>query len=213
MIDIVREIQASKREVREARMASGEAHVVRFERLYPAAVDDVWDAVTNPDRISRWFLPISGDLRLGGTYQLEGNAGGTILACDRPNRLRVTWVFGPPTDDPSILELRLTPVDGETTRFELEHTAVVPEEFWTAYGPGAVGVGWDGAALGLGLHLMGGSVDDPAAWAASAEGREFYRQSSEAWGAAHLASGADADAVASAVAGTYAFYAPEPADA
>ncbi len=211
MIDIAREIQAIHRGVGEATTPGGEAHVVRFERTYDAPVDDVWDAVTNPERITRWFLPISGDLRLGGSYQFEGNAGGTILACERPNRLQVTWVFGDPTADPSILELRLAAADGDTTRLELEHTAIVPEEFWTAYGPGAVGVGWDGAALGLSLHLQGGSISDPGAWAASAEGREFYRQSSDAWGAAHLAAGADPDAVAQAVAGTYAFYAPEPA--
>ena len=211
MIDIAREIQAIHRGVGEATTPGGEAHLVRFERTYDAAVDDVWDAVTNPERITRWFLPISGDLRLGGSYQFEGNAGGTILACERPNRLQVTWVFGAPTADPSILELRLAAVDGDTTRLELEHTAIVPEEFWTAYGPGAVGVGWDGAALGLSLHLQGGSISDPGAWAASPEGREFYRQSSDAWGAAHLAAGADPDAVAQAVAGTYAFYAPEPA--
>jgi uncharacterized protein YndB with AHSA1/START domain len=210
MIDIVREIQASSRGVGEATTPGGAAHVVRLERTYDAPVDDVWDAVTSPDRIARWFLPISGDLRLGGTYQFEGNAGGTILACERPNRLQVTWVFGDPTADPSILELRLAAADGDMTRLELEHTAIVPDEFWSEYGPGAVGVGWDGAALGLALHLRGGSIDDPAEWAASAEGREFYRQSSEAWGAAHLASGADPDAAAHAVAGTYAFYAPEP---
>lgn len=38
----------------------------------------MWDACTDPERIPRWFLPISGDLRLNGRYQLEGNAGGAI---------------------------------------------------------------------------------------------------------------------------------------
>ena len=63
MIDIAREIQAIHRGVGETTTPGGEAHVVRFERTYDAAVDDVWDAVTNPERITRWFLPISGDLR------------------------------------------------------------------------------------------------------------------------------------------------------
>ena len=42
-----------------------------------------------PERIPRWFLPVSGDLRLGGRYQLEGNAGGEVLevlATARPGR-------------------------------------------------------------------------------------------------------------------------------
>src|SRR5882724_8555264 len=29
-----------------------------------------WDAMTNAERIPRWFLPISADLRLSGRYQL-----------------------------------------------------------------------------------------------------------------------------------------------
>ncbi len=52
------------------------------------------------------------------------------------------------------------------------------------FGPGAVGVGWDGALLGLGLHLDGGATLDPEAVLASPELRAFNVASSEAWGAA-----------------------------
>ena len=93
---------------------------------------------------------------------------------------------------------------------ELEHVAIVPDEMWDQYGPGAVGVGWDGGVLGLSLHLRGGSVDDPIAWQLSAEGRECPHRSSVAWGAAYEAAGADPAAAATAVANTTAFYAPEP---
>ena len=92
----------------------------------------------------------------------------------------------------------------------LEHTAIVPEEMWGEYGPGAVGVGWEGGLLGLALHLHGGSVGDPIAWQVSEEGRNFNKRSSAAWGEANRAAGADPDAVARAVANTNAFYAPEP---
>jgi uncharacterized protein YndB with AHSA1/START domain len=172
----------------------------------------VWDAVTNPERISRWFLPISGDVRLGGTYQLEGNAGGTVLVCDPPQRFRVTWVYGEPGTDRDIseVEVRLSSPESGMTILELEHSAIVPEDRWDEYGPGAVGVGWDGALLGLTLHLQGGSVDDPLAWQVSNEGRVFFTRSSEAWGEANAAAGADANAVARAVANTTAFYAPVP---
>ena len=93
---------------------------------------------------------------------------------------------------------------------ELEHTAVVPDDRWAEYGPGAVGVGWDHGLLGLSLHLGGGSVGDPMAWQLSHEGREFATQSSLAWGVANEAAGADPAATARAVANTTAFYAPEP---
>jgi len=211
MIDIVREIEAVQREVGEGQIPAGTGRSVRLRRDYDADIDDVWDAVSNPQRIGRWFLPVSGDFRVGGTFQLEGNAGGRILACDRPHRLRVTWVYGEAASDADVseVEVRLSPTDGGT-RLELDHTAVVPDDRWDEYGPGAVGVGWDGALLGLTLHLQtGASMADPEAWMISDEGRAFYTHSSNAWGEANRAAGADPDAAARAVANTTAFYAPD----
>ena len=208
MIDIVREIEAVQREVGTGRLAAGEARIVRLRRTYDAPIQEVWDALTTPERITRWFLPISGEYRIGGHYQLEGNAGGEILSCEAPNRLRVTWVFGDPTAPPSEVDVRLTPVGEGSTLLEMEHIAIVPEEFWSEYGPGAVGVGWEGAALGLALHLSGGSIEDPVAWQLSDEGRAFATGGSVAWGAAMEAAGASPEAAAKAVANTTAFYAP-----
>ena len=212
MIDIVHEIDAVQRAVGNGRLAAGEARTIRLRRTYDAPIDDVWDALTNPERISRWFLPISGDYRVGGSYQLEGNAGGRIVACERPNRLLVTWGFAEMGGDAAMseLELRLTPDGDEATSFELVHTAIVPDDAWALFGPGAVGVGWDQGLLGLALHLRGGSVDDPTAWQLSEEGRAFATRSSEAWGAASAAAGADPDTVARNVASTNGFYAPQP---
>src|SRR5699024_4285888 len=66
-----------------------------LEQTYPAPLADVWAAVTTAERIQRWFLPVSGDLRPGGRYQFEGNAGGEILACEPPAdgtaEVAVTW--------------------------------------------------------------------------------------------------------------------------
>ena len=212
MIDIEREINAEERSVGAGALGDGEGRVVRIRRIYDSPIDDVWDALTTPERISRWFLPISGDYRLGGRYQFEGNAGGEILECDRPRLVRVSWVFGEMADagPASEVAVRLAPAGAGSTTVELEHIAIVPDEFWDQFGPGAVGVGWDGAVLGFSLHMRGGSVDDPIAWQLSEEGREFFARSSAAWGAAYEASGADPDAVKKAVANTTAFYAPEP---
>ena len=210
MIDIVREIEAVQREVGTGRVPDGEGKAIRMRRTYQAPIEDVWDALTDPHRIGRWFLPISGDYRIGGRYQFEGNAGGEILACDRPNRLKVTWIFGDAPAGSSEVEVRLAADGDEATTLELEHTAIVPDEMWSEFGPGAVGVGWEGGFLGLALHLTGGSVDDPVAWQLSDEGREFNTRSSEAWGEASRVAGADADTVAHNVASTTAFYAPPP---
>ena len=216
MIDVIREIETVQREVGSRKVPGGEARTILLRRTYDAPIEDVWDALTNPERISRWFLPISGDYRLGGRYQFEGNAGGEIVACERPNRVKVTWIFGPePKDtDVSEVELRLTPAGDGATTLELEHLATVPDEMWDTFGPGAVGVGWEQGALGLALHLKGHSVPpDANAWQLSPEGVDFGTRSSEGWGAANQAAGADPEVVARNVAATTAFYTIDPSAA
>ena len=89
MIDIIREIEAVHRRGRRRTHGGRRGPRRPLERDYDAPIDDVWDAVASPERIGRWFLPISGDFRVGGRYQLEGNAGGEILACDQPNAFKV----------------------------------------------------------------------------------------------------------------------------
>lgn len=212
MIDVIHEIESIQREVGRGTLPAGEARTIRLQRTYRAPIEDVWDALTDPERIGRWFLPISGDYRLGGRYQFEGNAGGEIVACERPDRLKVTWVYGDATDPAQVseVEIRLTPVGEEATTLDFEHVAIVPDDMWDTFGPGAVGVGWDGGFLGLSLHLATGeTVADPAAWPFTDEGREFYRRSSEAWGAASLAAGADPETVARNVEATRQFYSPD----
>ncbi|OEV28861.1 polyketide cyclase [Streptomyces nanshensis] len=210
MSDIVDQINDVHREVGSRRVGEPEeeARTVLLRRTYDAAVEDVWDACTTRERISRWFLPVSGDLKPGGHYQLEGNAGGEILECEPPGLLKVTWLFGDDDPDFGEVEVRLTPDSEERTVFELKHAAVVPDEVWEHFGPGAVGLVWDLSALGLHLHLLGDPVGDLAAWRESDEAREFMTRSSEAWGTAYQTSGAPADVAAAAVHNTTAFYAP-----
>ncbi|WP_432010896.1 SRPBCC domain-containing protein [Streptomyces cucumeris] len=186
------------------------ARTVTLRREYPAPVGEVWAACTDAERLSRWFLPVTGDLRPGGSYRLEGNAGGRILECEPPRLLRVSWIFGEPADEAEVGEVavRLTPGGEDRTALELEHLATVDAERWTTYGPGAVGVGWDLGLLGLGRHLRGETITDPEAWGVSPEARDLMTRSSRAWGEAHRASGATADEADTAMRNTTAFYVP-----
>src|SRR4029450_4047811 len=73
---------------------AGDARVVSISQTYDTDIDDLWDAVTNPEHIPRWFLPVSGELKVGGRYQLEGNAGGVIERCEPPRSFAATWEYG-----------------------------------------------------------------------------------------------------------------------
>src|SRR5712672_3650133 len=131
------------------------ARVAVAVRTYKTAPEDLWDALTNAKRIPRWFLPIEGDLKLGGKYQLKGNAGGTITACTPPAHFAATWEFG---GNVTWIDVKVT-ADGGKARLTLEHTAVI-EDHWNQFGPGAVGIGWDLALMGLAQHVATGASAD-----------------------------------------------------
>ncbi len=204
--DLARHVGAVTRAV-ENRMHDGQpARVVIASRTYDTTVEDLWDALTSKERIPRWFLPVSGDLRVGGRYQLQGNAGGTITQCEPPRLLAVTWEYGGQT---SWVEVRLESAGDEKAHLELEHIAHVPPELWDQFGPGAVGVGWDMALAGLAAHIeTRASVDPKAAmaWFASDDGKQFIHHSSDDWRRASVNAGTDVTAAEAAAARTTAAY-------
>ena len=53
---------AEFREVRDVEHDGKPARAIEGSRLYSTETDDLWDALTNAERIPRWFLPIRGDL-------------------------------------------------------------------------------------------------------------------------------------------------------
>ena len=189
MIEVDHQINAVRRTVGRRTLEAGEAHVVTVSQAYDTTVEDLWDCCTNAERLPRWFLPVTGELRVGGRYQLEGNAGGEILECEPPHRLAATWEYG---DAVSWIEVAVTP-EGDGARVTLEHLAL-PDEHWDQFGPGAVGIGWDLAVVGLALHLETGVPVDAAevqAWTISPDGLRFMTDSGTAWGEADADFGED----------------------
>ena len=207
--DVEGNLGALERSVSSLERDGQPARAVTLSRGYDTTVDDLWDAVTSRERIPRWFVPVSGDLELGGRYRLEGNAGGSITACEPPSRFALTWEFG---GDVSWVEVRVSDDGAGRARLTLTHTARLSPH-WDEYGPGAAGVGWEMGLLGLALHLADPTAPKPdeEAFAASRDGRAFIAGSSDEWGEAAVAAGEDPDAARAAAGRTRAFYTGEPA--
>jgi uncharacterized protein YndB with AHSA1/START domain len=191
-IDVDHQINAVQRNLGTRTIDIGEANVVTVSQGYDTDPTDLWDAVTNIERIPRWFLPISGDLKLGGAYQLEGQAGGTILTCDPPKNFTATWEFGGKV---SWIDVSIGANGPDRARLVLEHIMpVADDEIWREFGPGAVGMGWDSMLLGLALHLATGEAIDPSfgqQWTGTDDGRRFLTLSGTEWYAANVAFGTD----------------------
>jgi len=209
-IDVQRVLGTTTRTL--ARRESDGAYIVVATRAYPTSIDDLWDAITTAERIPRWFLPVSGDLRLGGRYQLTGNAGGEVVRCVPPRDLGLTWEM---QGQVSWVNVALSEISPESSTLRLEHIAHVPDDLWKTFGPGAVGVGWDSGLLGLDQYYSDqASVrpEDAMAWLATDEGKRFIRGSSDAWRDASIAFGTDETLAGESARRTSAAYMGEPFD-
>ncbi|MCW4351767.1 SRPBCC family protein [Hoyosella sp. YIM 151337] len=198
------------REVRTGERDGARTKIIVARRPYATGQADLWDALTNADRIPRWFLPVSGELKTGGRYQLEGNAGGVVEQCEEPETFSVTWEYG---GQVSWLVVTLRPTDDGTV-LELAHEAQI-DDMWSQFGPGAGGVGWDLGLMGLALHIQSGAPVDPEdgmAFPLTPEGRLFVRTAAMSWAEAAIADGDDSAAARAAAERTIAFYTTMPGD-
>jgi uncharacterized protein YndB with AHSA1/START domain len=117
----------------------GTHHVV-VERTFKAPIEDVWAAVTEPERLERWIGTWSGD-PASGAVDFRMTAEGAdapeermgIDVCDPPRHLALTSSVGDATWQ---LELRLRE-EGGTTVLEFSQASLDPQE------GESVGPGWE----------------------------------------------------------------------
>lgn len=198
-----------EREVRNGNRDGVATKIVVVRRTYPTDRADLWNALTEPERLPRWFAPVDGDLELGGRFQVQGNAGGVVEHCDEPETFTVTWEMG---EVASWVTVTLTATD-DGTLLELVHEAPVDPDFWAEYGPGAVGVGWDLALVGLGMHVDRGEPVDPdlqATFTLTPEGRTIVEHAAGDWASAAARAGDDESDARAAAEQTVAFYTTDP---
>ncbi len=185
------------------------ARALVITRKYETNADDLWEAITKPERLKRWFGAVSGDFRQGGRYQIQGNAEGSINKCEAPKFLAVTWEMH---GGIGWVNATLEPLEDELTELTIEHIAHDEKDFlafWEHFGPGAMGVGWDVWLAGLVDHLASGadafSLDEEG-WLGTEEGRVFVQASSDAWVEAAITFGTNAEAARRAGEHTFEFF-------
>ncbi len=112
----------------------GDWRAVRFERTLAASPDDVWAALTKPERLRRWLADGVFQVRVGGRLELrfdDGTVEGTVRELDRPRLLEYEWVEG---EKRSIVRFELEPA-AEGTRLVLDHRRL-PADAAAGFGAG-----------------------------------------------------------------------------
>jgi uncharacterized protein YndB with AHSA1/START domain len=115
--------------------------VVRMEDRFDTGIDDLWGALTNPDRLARWYGEVEGELSQGGEFTvriaLAGERAGRVEACEPPQHLLLEMrdpEARPGQPERTVIEARLIS-EGAQTRLVWE-TRGLPVDLLPAYGAG-----------------------------------------------------------------------------
>jgi uncharacterized protein YndB with AHSA1/START domain len=115
--------------------------VVRMEDRLDTGIDDLWGALTDPDRVAHWYGQVEGELSQGGEFRVRitiaGERRGRVEACVRPHRLRLTMRDPDPQPgqpDQTVIEAQLIS-EGARTRLVWEERGM-PVNLLPAYGAG-----------------------------------------------------------------------------
>ena len=115
--------------------------VVRMEDRFDTGIEDLWGALTDPDRLARWFGEVEGELSEGIEFRvriaLAGERTGLVEACEPPQRLLVTMRDPDPQPgqpQQTVIEAQLIAEDAQTKLVWEERG--MPVNLLPAYGAG-----------------------------------------------------------------------------
>ena len=115
--------------------------VVRMEDHLDTGIDDLWGALTDPDRLARWYGEVEGELSQGGEFRvriaLAGERRGQVEACEPPQRLLLTMRDPDPQPgqpEQTVIEAQLI-AEGAQTSLVWEERGM-PVNLLPAYGAG-----------------------------------------------------------------------------
>jgi len=143
------EVSADSR-IKGTLLAANGKGIVRMEDRYDTSIEDLWSAITDPQRLARWIAEVSGDLRPGGDLRASFTSGwegaGRLDECEPPRRLVLT--LDPGQEDETVIEAELF-AEGDQTRLVIEERDLPLAKL------AAHGAGWQAHVEDLAAYLDG----------------------------------------------------------
>jgi uncharacterized protein YndB with AHSA1/START domain len=135
--------------------------LVRMKCRFPSNIDDLWSALTDPQRLARWYGNVDSTLAQGGEFDAAVFASGWeghghIDVCEPRHTLRVTmWEQ---EEKKHVVIAELSTEDNRTT-LVLDVRGIALDVLF------AYGAGWQMHTEDLGAHLAGRDyIDRPSRW-------------------------------------------------
>ncbi|WP_340684547.1 SRPBCC family protein [Amycolatopsis coloradensis] len=138
----------------------GERPALRMERRLADRPERVWQAITEPSKLAKWFpAAVTVDLRPGGKIEFsfegeEAPTAGKVLEADEPRVFVFSW-----NDD--VLRWEITP-DGDGSRLLFTHTFGRGEPAIAKIAAPRTAAGWDSCLVAL-VALLDGVDHEPSA--------------------------------------------------
>jgi len=112
--------------------------VIRIEDRLDTGIDELWAALTDPQRLAHWYGEVEGELRVGGGFRAHLHASGWegtghVEECEPPRQFRVVS-RDPDEPNENSTEVTLTGEGGQT-KLVVEQRGLPLELIW-AYGAG-----------------------------------------------------------------------------
>jgi uncharacterized protein YndB with AHSA1/START domain len=130
--------------------------ILRMKSRYATDIDDLWSALTDPQRLARWYGNVEGELRVGGEFTAKVTASGwdgrgRIDVCEPPRKLEVTMWEAEGDEGAVVAELT---ADGDGTVLAIERRGIALDLTW------AHGAGLQEHLEDLAAHLAGQEAPD-----------------------------------------------------
>lgn len=132
-------------------LAVGGVGLVRMKTQFDTGIDDIWSALTKPEKLARWYGTFNGDFHVDGLFTVfipssGWNGRGRVAECNAPRHLSVSmWEKEGEEQD---LTIDLVAVASHTN-LVLEKGGIAPDLCW------AYGAGWQAHLEDLADFLAG----------------------------------------------------------